>query len=129
MEAGHKRARPIVMTSIAMSAGMLPSALGVGEGGSFRAPMATAVIGGIIVSTVLSLVVVPAFYLIMDDLSRLLSWIFGRFVGKKEAEAEAPAPEILAERIALLDAEQRSLRDRLDAMTGPRVVKPLEAAA
>ena len=128
MEAGHKRARPIVMTSIAMSAGMLPSALGVGEGGSFRAPMATAVIGGIIVSTVLSLVVVPAFYLIMDDLSRLLSWIFGRFVGKKEAEAEAPAPEILAERIALLDAEQRSLRDRLDAMTGPRVVKPLEAA-
>jgi hypothetical protein len=70
VEAGHKRARPIVMTSIAMSAGMLPSALGVGEGGTFRAPMATAVIGGIIVSTVLSLVVVPAFYLIMDDLSR-----------------------------------------------------------
>jgi multidrug efflux pump subunit AcrB len=51
IEAGHKRARPIVMTSIAMSAGMLPSALGVGEGGSFRAPMATAVIGGIVVST------------------------------------------------------------------------------
>jgi Cu/Ag efflux pump CusA len=69
IEAGHKRARPIVMTSIAMSAGMLPSALGVGEGGSFRAPMATAVIGGIIVSTVLSLVVVPSFFLIMDDLS------------------------------------------------------------
>ncbi len=55
------------MTSIAMSAGMLPSALGVGEGGSFRAPMAIAVIGGIIVSTVLSLVVVPSFFLIMDD--------------------------------------------------------------
>lgn len=128
MEAGHKRARPIVMTSIAMSAGMLPSALGVGEGGSFRAPMATAVIGGIIVSTVLSLVIVPAFYLIMDDLSRLLSWIFGRFIGKKEEEVPSPAPEILAERIALLDAEQRYLRDRLDAMSGPRMVKPLEAA-
>ncbi len=128
MEAGHKRARPIVMTSIAMSAGMLPSALGVGEGGSFRAPMATAVIGGIIVSTVLSLVIVPAFYLIMDDLSRLLSWAFGRFIGKKEEEAPTPAPEILAERIALLDAEQRYLRDRLDAMSGPRIVKPLEAA-
>ncbi|HOZ33362.1 MAG TPA: efflux RND transporter permease subunit, partial [Tabrizicola sp.] len=56
IEAGHKRARPIVMTSIAMSAGMLPSALGVGEGGAFRAPMAIAVTGGIIVSTVLSLV-------------------------------------------------------------------------
>ena len=86
IEAGRKRARPIIMTSIAMSAGMLPSALGVGEGGSFRAPMAIAVIGGIIVSTVLSLVVVPAFFLLMDYLSRFLSWIFGRFVGKKEVE-------------------------------------------
>ena len=86
VEAGRKRARPIIMTSIAMSAGMLPSALGVGEGGSFRAPMAIAVIGGIIVSTVLSLIVVPAFFLIMDDLSRLLSHLFGRFIGKKEEE-------------------------------------------
>ncbi len=128
MEAGHKRARPIVMTSIAMSAGMLPSALGVGEGGSFRAPMATAVIGGIIVSTVLSLVIVPSFYLIMDDFSRLMTWIFGRMVGKKESEPEAPPAEILAERIALLDAEQRSLRDRLDAMAGPKSTKPLAAA-
>ncbi|MDO8883581.1 efflux RND transporter permease subunit [Pseudotabrizicola sp.] len=128
MEAGHKRARPIVMTSIAMSAGMLPSALGVGEGGSFRAPMATAVIGGIIVSTVLSLVVVPAFYLIMDDLSRVLGWAFGRFVGKKEPDPEAPPAEVLAERIALLDAEQRALRDRLDAMVGPRTAPPLAAA-
>ncbi len=86
VEAGRKRARPIIMTSIAMSAGMLPSALGVGEGGSFRAPMAIAVIGGIIVSTVLSLVVVPSFFLIMDDLSRLLGWVFGRLVGKKDDE-------------------------------------------
>ncbi|MGF6176512.1 efflux RND transporter permease subunit [Ensifer sp. 4252] len=86
IEAGRKRARPIIMTSIAMSAGMLPSALGVGEGGSFRAPMAIAVIGGIIVSTILSLVVVPSFFLIMDDLSRLLARIFGRFVGKKDEE-------------------------------------------
>ncbi len=128
MEAGHKRARPIVMTSIAMSAGMLPSALGVGEGGSFRAPMATAVIGGIIVSTVLSLVVVPAFYLIMDDLSRLLARLFSRLVGPKEADPEAPPAEVLAERIALLDAEQRALRDRLDAMAGPRMAPPLAAA-
>jgi multidrug efflux pump subunit AcrB len=120
VEAGHKRARPIVMTSIAMSAGMLPSALGVGEGGSFRAPMATAVIGGIIVSTVLSLVVVPAFYLIMDDLSWLLGKIFGRLIGQKESEAEAPAPEILAERIALLAAEQADLRDRMTTLTDDR---------
>ena len=89
VEAGRKRARPIIMTSIAMSAGMLPSALGVGEGGSFRAPMAIAVIGGIIVSTVLSLVVVPSFFLIMDDLSRLLGWLFGRLVGKKDEETGA----------------------------------------
>lgn len=99
VEAGHKRAQPIVMTSIAMSAGMLPSALGVGEGGAFRAPMATAVIGGIIVSTVLSLVVVPSFYLIMDDLSRLMGWIFGRIIGPKEVEPEEPAAHVLAERI------------------------------
>ncbi|MCU0911081.1 MAG: efflux RND transporter permease subunit [Rhodobacteraceae bacterium] len=90
IEAGHKRARPIVMTSIAMSAGMLPSALGVGEGGSFRAPMAIAVIGGIVVSTVLSLVVVPSFFLIMDDLQRLLAWMFGGLVGRKEEEAVRP---------------------------------------
>jgi predicted RND superfamily exporter protein len=95
VEAGRKRARPIIMTSIAMSAGMLPSALGVGEGGSFRSPMAIAVIGGIIVSTVLSLVVVPAFFLIMDDLSHFLSWVFSRVVGKKEQEPETLEPEVL----------------------------------
>jgi multidrug efflux pump subunit AcrB len=95
IEAGRKRARPIVMTSIAMSAGMLPSALGVGEGGSFRSPMAIAVIGGIIVSTVLSLVVVPSFFLIMDDVSRFLGWLFGRFVGKKDDELLAMEPEAL----------------------------------
>jgi multidrug efflux pump subunit AcrB len=116
VEAGHKRAQPIVMTSIAMSAGMLPSALGVGEGGSFRSPMATAVIGGIIVSTVLSLIVVPSFYLIMDDISYWISKLFGRFIGPKEVEPEAPAPEILAERIALLSAEQSYLREKLNAM-------------
>ncbi|MDB5665320.1 efflux RND transporter permease subunit [Cypionkella sp.] len=107
IEAGHKRAQPIVMTSIAMSAGMLPSALGVGEGGAFRAPMATAVIGGIIVSTVLSLVVVPSFYLIMDDLSRLISWAFRGIIGPREVEPQSPAPEALEARIAALEAEQQ----------------------
>ncbi|CAH0341592.1 efflux RND transporter permease subunit [Rhizobium sp. CECT 9324] len=102
VEAGRKRARPIIMTSIAMSAGMLPSALGVGEGGSFRAPMAIAVIGGIIVSTVLSLVVVPAFFLILDDLSRLLSRIFSRLVGKKEQEVEPLSSEHLTIAVAEL---------------------------
>jgi len=119
IEAGHKRAQPIVMTSIAMSAGMLPSALGVGEGGAFRAPMATAVIGGIIVSTVLSLVIVPSFYLIMDDFSRLLGLIFSRVVGQKEEEPDEPAASVLAERIALLAADQSDLRARLAPGNGP----------
>ena len=129
VEAGHKRARPIVMTSIAMSAGMLPSALGVGEGGAFRAPMATAVIGGIIASTALSLIVVPSFYLIMDDLSRALAWVFSRFIGAKEAEPDQPEAAILAERIALLSAEQTSLRARLSEVEGYRAPRPgLQAA-
>ena len=116
MEAGHKRARPIVMTSIAMSAGMLPSALGVGEGGSFRAPMATAVIGGIIVSTLLSLVIVPSFYLIMDDVQRLLSWAFGRFVGARDEEPELPGPRELADGIEARRAEIAALEARLSQL-------------
>jgi hydrophobe/amphiphile efflux-1 (HAE1) family protein len=91
IEAGRKRARPIVMTTIAMAAGMLPSAYGVGDGGEFRAPMAIAVIGGLIVSTVLSLVFVPSFYTVMDDLGRLVAWIFGRFIGPGEEAERAPA--------------------------------------
>ncbi|MFT4151357.1 MAG: efflux RND transporter permease subunit [Paracoccaceae bacterium] len=125
MEAGHKRARPIVMTSIAMSAGMLPSALGVGAGGTFRAPMAVAVIGGIIVSTVLSLVIVPSFFLIMDDLSRLMGRIFGRLVGRKEEEPAAPDNDALAARIDRLDAAGHALDARLGALeTGGAQARP-----
>ena len=68
----------------------------------------------------LSLVVVPAFYLIMDDLSWLLTRMFGRMFGKKEEEAEAPENAILAERIALLAAEQSDLRDRMTALGNDR---------
>ncbi|UJX46133.1 efflux RND transporter permease subunit [Xanthobacter sp. YC-JY1] len=84
IEAGRKRAQPIVMTTIAMVAGMVPSAMALGEGGSFRAPMAIAVIGGLITSTVLSLVFVPAVFTVMDDLSHFLGRIFGRFIGGKD---------------------------------------------
>ncbi|WHO74508.1 efflux RND transporter permease subunit [Rhizobium sp. BT03] len=119
VEAGRKRARPIIMTSIAMSAGMLPSALGVGEGGSFRAPMAIAVIGGIIVSTVLSLVVVPSFFLIMDDLSRLLGWMFGRLVGRKDEE-ELPLSREDLTRVTRENREDiDSLEERLTAIETP----------
>ncbi|WP_105437878.1 efflux RND transporter permease subunit [Neorhizobium sp. T25_13] len=116
VEAGRKRARPIIMTSIAMSAGMLPSALGVGEGGSFRAPMAIAVIGGIIVSTVLSLLVVPSFFLIMDDLSRLLGKIFGRMVGKKEQEDFGLSNEELSQEARKNAQSIASLEERLNQM-------------
>jgi hypothetical protein len=116
IEAGHKRAQPIVMTSIAMSAGMLPSALGVGEGGAFRAPMAIAVIGGIIVSTVLSLVVVPSMYLAMDDLSRFFSMLFGRFIGKKEVERTAPDPLIVADSLARNQVDVAVLQNRISVL-------------
>ncbi|OQP83713.1 ABC transporter permease [Rhizobium rhizosphaerae] len=118
IEAGRKRARPIIMTSIAMSAGMLPSALGVGEGGSFRAPMAIAVIGGIIVSTVLSLVVVPSFFLIMDDLSRLLGRLFGRFFGAKEQEIEPLANADLTEKLGDQERQIEAMQERIDRLEG-----------
>lgn len=90
IDAGRKRARPIIMTTIAMVAGMVPVALGHGDGGEFRAPMAIAVIGGLLVSTILSLVFVPSLYSIMDDVTRLCVWIFGRFVGPKEEDPVLP---------------------------------------
>jgi multidrug efflux pump subunit AcrB len=68
IDACHKRARPIVMTTIAMTAGMLPIALGWGSDPSFRAPMAIAVIGGLMTSTLLSLLVIPAVFTYIDDL-------------------------------------------------------------
>jgi multidrug efflux pump subunit AcrB len=67
LDACHKRARPIVMTTIAMGAGMLPIAMGWGTDPSFRSPMAVAVIGGLITSTFLSLLVIPVVFTFVDD--------------------------------------------------------------
>jgi hydrophobe/amphiphile efflux-1 (HAE1) family protein len=72
IDAAHKRAQPIVMTTVAMVAGMLPIAIGLGADTSFRAPMAVAVIGGLISSTALTLVIVPAAFTIIDDFEK---WI------------------------------------------------------
>ncbi len=72
MDDCHKRARPILMTSIAMAAGMMPIALGIGADPSFRSPMAIAVIGGVITSTFLSLLVIPVIFTYVDD---LLEWL------------------------------------------------------
>jgi hydrophobic/amphiphilic exporter-1 (mainly G- bacteria), HAE1 family len=91
IDAGRKRARPIIMTTLAMAAGMLPSALGIGEGGEFRAPMAIGVIGGLLLSTVLSLIFVPSFYLLMDGASRRTSSFFRRFLNEAEPDP-VPAP-------------------------------------
>mgnify|MGYP000857387343 CR=1 FL=1 len=92
IDAGVKRARPIIMTTLAMAAGMVPAALAVGAGGEFRSPMAIAVIGGLVISTLLTLVFVPAFFLVMDDFGGLLDRIFGRFVsgGKKADTSHGP---------------------------------------
>ncbi len=87
IDAGMKRARPIVMTTIAMIAGMTPSALAVGDGGEFRSPMALAVIGGLLFSTVLSLVFVPAMFMLMDDVGSLI-WRFGKKLVVSSAEHE-----------------------------------------
>jgi HAE1 family hydrophobic/amphiphilic exporter-1 len=73
MDAAHKRARPILMTTFAMGAGMVPVAIGLGADVEFRSPMAIAVLGGLISSTFLSLLYIPAIFTIVDDLTRAFS--------------------------------------------------------
>ncbi|KQT57345.1 efflux RND transporter permease subunit [Aureimonas sp. Leaf427] len=87
IDAGRKRARPIIMTTLAMAAGMVPAAMASGEGGEFRAPMAIAVIGGLLVSTVLSLVFIPSVYTLMDDLSHGVGRVFGRLLKPNPSES------------------------------------------
>ena len=91
VEAGAVRLRPIMMTTLAMIFGMLPIALSLGEGGGFRAPMARAVIGGLITSTMLTLLVVPVAYTYFDDFG---AFIKRRFVSREhEQEIEAERRE------------------------------------
>jgi len=91
LEAGPERLRPILMTSAAMVLGMLPTALGKGEGSEFRAPMAIAVIGGVISSTLLSLLVVPAFYVAIENLKGLVRRLRGLPPMSRREPVEAPA--------------------------------------
>ncbi len=97
IRACRERARPIVMTTVAMAAGMVPTALALGEGSEFRAPMAIAVIGGLISSTVLSLVLVPVVYELVDDFEMWIKPKLGKLVvarredrGTDQSEAKAP---------------------------------------
>jgi multidrug efflux pump subunit AcrB len=92
IDACHKRARPIVMTTLAMGFGMLPIALGFGADPSFRSPMAVAVIGGLVTSTVLSLIVVPAVYTYVDDAESLLGKLWAKL--KREPKIETSAVKI-----------------------------------
>ncbi|WP_062793202.1 efflux RND transporter permease subunit, partial [Sphingobium herbicidovorans] len=88
----RERARPIVMTTVAMAAGMLPTALGIGEGSEFRQPMALAVIGGLITSTALSLIFVPVIYEIVEGIERWISPRAARFVTPREPGDDDPFP-------------------------------------
>ena len=90
LDAGQVRLRPILMTTMAMIFGMLPMAIGSADGGEQNAPMGRAVIGGIITSTLLTLVVVPVLYTYLDAMGR---WFAARFSGHKAAAGDAaPVP-------------------------------------
>jgi hydrophobe/amphiphile efflux-1 (HAE1) family protein len=91
MDAGAKRARPIIMTTIAMVAGMAPIAAGMGNDAEFRQPMAVAVIGGLIASTLLSLVFVPVTFTLVDDIQQWLAPKFGWLITAKDGD-EVPVP-------------------------------------
>ncbi len=96
MEAGHKRAQPIVMTTVAMVAGMVPTALSIGADGAWRAPMGTVVIGGLIVSTLLTLIIVPAGFSLADGVEKRIGPKLSRwFLTYKDGDdtaALAPLP-------------------------------------
>src|SRR5262249_58362731 len=104
LEAGPTRLRPILMTTTAMVISMAPIAAKLGEGSEFRAPMAVVVMGGLISSTMLTLVVIPAVYTIFDDLQGLFGRVFGirrraarpTAVERINAAAEQPERELVA---------------------------------
>src|SRR6185436_14439614 len=88
LEACRERARPIVMTTFAMMAGMLPTAFALEKGSEFRQPMAVAVIGGLITSTLLSLVLVPAVYEFVDDFETWLKPKLARLITPRDEPGE-----------------------------------------
>ncbi|MEO6255609.1 MAG: efflux RND transporter permease subunit, partial [Sphingomicrobium sp.] len=91
-EAGHKRAQPIVMTTVAMVAGMLPTAISVTGDNSWRAPMGITVIGGLIFSTILTLLLVPAYFSIAISIESRIGRLFHRFVGEDAHRGNEPVP-------------------------------------
>ena len=93
IEAGHKRAQPIVMTTVAMVAGMVPTALALGGDGGWRAPMGIVVIGGLTLSTLLTLLIVPAGFSLADGLEKRLGpWLARRLLSGGMEPTPAPEP-------------------------------------
>ena len=91
-EAGHKRAQPIVMTTVAMVAGMLPTAISISGDNSWRAPMGITVIGGLIFSTVLTLLLVPSYFSIAISIESRIGKLFHRFIGQEAHQSGTPVP-------------------------------------
>jgi hydrophobic/amphiphilic exporter-1 (mainly G- bacteria), HAE1 family len=89
MHAGRKRFRPILMTTFALIAGMMPVAIGVGEGGEFYRPMAVAIIGGTITSTLLTLLAIPSFYDSIEIGREKFGRLVARLSGRKKADMGA----------------------------------------
>jgi len=94
VEAGQKRAQPIVMTTVAMTAGMVPTAISLSGDSAWRAPMGTVVIGGLLLSTVLTLLIVPAGFSLADGLERRLGpWLREKLLTYKPGDESASAVE------------------------------------
>ncbi|MEO7786231.1 MAG: efflux RND transporter permease subunit [Sphingomicrobium sp.] len=96
IEAGHKRAQPIVMTTVAMIAGMIPVSLSLTGDGSFRAPMGITVIGGLLFSTMLTLLLVPSLFSIAIDMEAWVGRKFGRLIDNGEEHRPMASPPIAA---------------------------------
>ncbi len=93
IDAGHKRAQPIVMTTVAMTAGMVPVALSLSGDGAFRQPMGMVVIGGLILSTLLTLLIVPAGFSLADGIEKRVGpWLRARLLTYKPGDDRRPAP-------------------------------------
>jgi multidrug efflux pump subunit AcrB len=93
-EAGHKRAQPIVMTTVAMVAGMVPTAVTIGSDSGWRAPMGIVVIGGLTLSTLLTLLIVPAGFSLADGLEKRIGpWLSRKVLGQEPGAWNEKAPE------------------------------------
>ncbi|WP_292091286.1 efflux RND transporter permease subunit, partial [Mesorhizobium sp.] len=119
----HKRARPIVMTTIAMGCGMLPVALSLSGGDpSFRQPMAIVVIGGLMTSTVLSLVAIPVIFTFVDDFLELLKRLFGERQPK-------PSPASASEDRGRFEAQLQAEPPREAPPPGSGLREPVAASS